>query len=194
MAQLSLMVMFTPSNMSSTKTIKSNRTIRQITLAAMLVSILYGQELILSSIPNVQLTVVLIMVYAAALPLSMSIPIVTSYVFLDNLLFGSFSLLYTPGMFLAWITLTLVSKALANKKFVWTLVFATIFGVIYGWFYIPGKFIEQGIFNLKAYLIADLIPFGIILTINNFVTVFLMYRYLRKLLASLYQPESNQLA
>jgi hypothetical protein len=180
--------------MSSSKTIKSNRTIRQITLAAMLVSILYGQELILSSIPNVQLTVVLIMVYAAALPLSMSIPIVTSYVFLDNLLFGSFSLLYTPGMFLAWITLTLVSKALANKKFVWTLVFATIFGVIYGWFYIPGKFIEQGIFNLKAYLIADLIPFGIILTINNFVTVFLMYRYLRKLLASLYQPESNQLA
>ena len=96
-------------------------------------------------------------------------------------------------MFLAWITLTLVAKALANKKFVWTLVFATIFGVIYGWFYIPGKYIEQGIFNLGAYMLADLVPFGIILTINNFATVLLLYRYLRKLLTSLYHPESNLL-
>ena len=191
MAQRSLMETSTRLNMSSFS-LKKNKTIRQITLAAMLVTILYVQELILSGIPNVQMTVVLIMVYGAALPLGMSLSIVSAYVFLDNLLFGSFSILYTPGMLIAWITLLLVSKALANKKFVWTLAFATLFGIIYGWFYIPGKFIEQGIFNLGAYLIADLIPFGIILMINNFFTVLLMYRHLRTLLESLSkQPEQN---
>ena len=191
MAQQSLMKTSTRLNMSSFS-LKKNKTIRQITLAAMLVTILYVQELILSGIPNVQMTVVLIMVYGAALPLGMSLSIVSAYVFLDNLLFGSFSILYTPGMLIAWMTLLLVSKALANKKFVWTLAFATLFGIIYGWFYIPGKFIEQGIFNLGAYLIADLIPFGIILMINNFFTVLLMYRHLRTLLESLSkQPEQN---
>ncbi len=191
MAQRLLMETSTRLNMSSFS-LKKNKTIRQITLAAMLVTILYVQELILSGIPNVQMTVVLIMVYGAALPLGMSLSIVSAYVFLDNLLFGSFSILYTPGMLIAWITLLLVSKALANKKFVWTLAFATLFGIIYGWFYIPGKFIEQGIFNLGAYLIADLIPFGIILMINNFFTVLLMYRHLRTLLESLSkQPEQN---
>lgn len=184
MAQLSLMVTSTRSNMSYSKA-KTNKTIRQITLAAMLVTILYVQELILSGLPGVQLTVVLIMVYGAALPLGMSLSIVSAYVFLDNLLYGSFSILYTPGMLVAWITLLLVSKALANKKFVWTLAFATLFGLIYGWFYVPGKFIEQGIFDLWAYLVADLIPFGIILIVNNFITVLLMYRHLRKLLESL---------
>lgn len=192
MAQRSLMAMSTRLNMSYSKT-KTNKTIRQITLAAMLVTILYVQELILSGIPNVQLTVVLIMVYGAALPLGMSLSIITAYVFLDNLLYGSFSILYTPGMFLAWMTLVLVSKALANKKFVWTLVFATVFGLIYGWFYIPGKYIEQGIFDLWAYFIADLIPFGIILIINNFITVLLMYRHLRKLLESLIKPQVTPL-
>ncbi len=186
------MVMSTPLNMSSSSGVKQKKTIRQITLAAMLVTILYVQELILSSLPNIQLTVVLIMVYGATLPLSMSLSIVASYVLLDNLLFGSFSILYTPGMFAAWITLVLVSKALANKKFVWTLVFATVYGLIYGWFYIPGKFIEQGIFNLWAYILADLLPFGIILIINNFFTVWLMYRYLRKLLESLLPTNSPQ--
>lgn len=194
MARPLSMVMSTPLNMSSSKGAKQKNTIRQITLAAMLVTILYVQELMLSSLPNIQLTVVLIMVYGASLPLSMSLSIVASYVLLDNLLFGSFSILYTPGMFAAWMTLVLVSKALANKKFVWTLVFATVFGLIYGWFYIPGKFIEQGIFNLGAYLLADLLPFGIILIINNFFTVWLMYRYLRKLLESLLHPDSPQIS
>lgn len=194
MARPLSMVMSTPLNMSSAKGAKQKNTIRQITLAAMLVTILYVQELMLSSLPNIQLTVVLIMVYGASLPLSMSLSIVASYVLLDNLLFGSFSILYTPGMFAAWMTLVLVSKALANKKFVWTLVFATVFGLIYGWFYIPGKFIEQGIFNLGAYLLADLLPFGIILIINNFFTVWLMYRYLRKLLESLLHPDSPQIS
>jgi len=193
MAQPLSMVMSTPLNMFSSKALKNNKTIRQITLAAMLVTILYVQELILSSLPNIQLTVVLIMVYGATLPLSMSLSIITGYVFLDNLLFGSFSILYTPGMLAAWITLVLVSKALANKKFVWTLVFATVFGLLYGWFYIPGKFIEQGIFNLGAYLLADLLPFGIILIINNFFTVLLMYRHLRTLLESLIDSDSIQI-
>ncbi len=165
--------------MSSSANPTIKKTVRTITLSAMLVTILYVQELLLTFLPNIQFTVLLILVYASVLPLSMSMSIVMVYVFIDNFAFGTFSIMYTPGMAAAWITLCLVGYALRHQKFVWIVVFATFFGLIYGWFYIPGRMLEQGITDLKAYLIADLVPFGLILIANNFLTVLIGYRKLK---------------
>jgi energy-coupling factor transport system substrate-specific component len=164
-----------------------NKSVRHITLAAMLLTVLYVQELLLSGLPNIQLTVVLIMVYGAVLPLGLSLPIVFGYVLLDNMIFGSFSILYTPAMFFSWILLVLVAKSLAQKKFIWTLLFASLFGFIYGWSFFPAKMIEQGIAYLWPYFLSDIV-FELIMVVNNFITVLLLYRHLRDILETLFNP------
>jgi hypothetical protein len=175
--------------MFSSKQERITQPLRQITLAAMLLTVLYVQELVLSSIPNVQLTVVLIIVYGATLPLAMSLPIVIGYVLLDNLLLGSFSILYTPAMFFSWILLTLVAYALRNRRFIIILLFSIFFAFLYGWSFIPAKIIEQGINILWPYFLADL-PFEAIMALNNAITVLFFYRHLKTILQSLIDPAS----
>ena len=183
--------LFTPSNMSSSNG-GINRSIRHITLAAMLLAVLYVQELLLSGLPNIQLTVVLIMVYAAVLPLSLSLPIVIGYVLLDNLLFGTISLIYTPAMFFSWMLLAIVAKLLSKKSFYAILGFAVLFAFLYGWSFIPANIMVQGITNFWPYLWADL-PFELIMALSNFVSVLLLYRPLKSILKNLYEPSSSSL-
>jgi len=169
-----------------------NRSIRHITLAAMLLAVLYVQELLLSGLPNIQLTVVLIMVYAAVLPLSLSLPIVIGYVLLDNLLFGTISLIYTPAMFFSWMLLAIVAKLLSKKSFYAILGFAVLFAFLYGCSFIPANIMVQGITNFWPYLWADL-PFELIMALSNFVSVLLLYRPLKSILKNLYEPSSSSL-
>ncbi len=188
MGQPSPMEQSTRSNMSSYSQ-KPNQSLRHLILAAMLLAILYVQELLLSGLPNIQLTVVLIMVYAAVLPLSLSLPIVIGYVLLDNLLFGTISLIYTPAMFVSWIFLALMSKLLAKKSYYWMIGFAVVFAFLYGWSFIPASMMVQGIQNFWPYLIADL-PFELTMALTNFITVLLLYRPLKSILTGLFNPST----
>jgi hypothetical protein len=78
----------------------SRRTLRELIITAMLLSVLLAQEYLLMGIPNVQLTVVLLVVYAAVLPWHLLIPLVGAYVFLDNFWMGSLNIIY----FFRWLS------------------------------------------------------------------------------------------
>ncbi|MBU1145755.1 MAG: hypothetical protein KJ971_07910 [Firmicutes bacterium] len=167
-------------------------TIRNITLSAMLLAVLIVQEELLIFLPNIQFTVVLLMVYAAILPYSMLISLTVGYVIIDSLIMGSFNMLYVVPMLIGWILLVLVSKKLQHQK-IWILIMVSfIFGFVYGWLFIPSKFLEIGIDRLWPYFISDL-PFEIMMAISNIVTVILLYVPLKKLLLSLMNQSSSEL-
>jgi energy-coupling factor transport system substrate-specific component len=164
--------------------------LRNLTITSMLLAILLVQEYAMIAIPNVQLTFVLLMVYAAVLPFVLLMPLVVSYVLLDNLIMGTMNPLYLVPAVLAWSLWVLGSKFFAGRKLWINLFFGTLFGFIYGWFFIPTQMFLYGIDQFWPYLIADL-PFDIILAINSFLTIFLLYRPLRRVLGELWNPNQE---
>ena len=64
---------------------------KELTLLAMLTAILFVQETLLSAIPNIQLSVALIMIYGATLGIPKATLVMTVHVLLDNLIWGSLS-------------------------------------------------------------------------------------------------------
>jgi len=153
-------------------------------LTAILLAILVVQEEYLVLLPNIQFTAVLLLVYAAILPWSLLCTLVVSYVFIDNLIMGSFSLLYTIPMLFAWLFFVVIGKLIAKKSFFVILIFAFAFGFIYGWFYFPTQMILQGVDILWPYFLADL-EFEIVMAVCNYFTVLLLYRTLVALLEKL---------
>lgn len=167
---------------------KTKNSIRSIALTAMLLAILIIQEELLIFIPNVQLTVILIIVYAQFLSNKELYPLVVAYVILDNLLMGSLNLLYTPAMFFSWTLLALVSKSLKNKPDYVKLIIAICFAFVYGWSFIPFTAIVQNFSTWNQvikYLYFDL-PFEIIMAVNSLLTYLVFYVPLTKLFNKLY--------
>lgn len=158
----------------------------------MLLAVLLGLEYAMIAVPNVQLTVVILMVYASILPLRQLLPLVAGYVLLDNLLMGSLNILYFIPMMLAWFSLVIVTFYLKNKHFLWIIVFATLFGFIYGWFYLPVQMFLYGMDRAWPYLMADL-PFEAIMALNNLLTVLILYLPIRNTLNRLLHPEMNEI-
>lgn len=152
----------------------------------MLLAILVAQEEILTIFPNIQLTTVLIMVYAVVLPIPSFLMITLSYVLLDNIIIGSMNPIYMIPMAVSWIVLGLVTNAL-KKKPLWTKVLiGVLFAVFYGWSFIPGNMIIQHITNVWAYIQAD-IPFELIMAVTNLITILFLYEPLEHLLRNLYE-------
>lgn len=153
--------------------------IKKITLLVSLTTILFSQEIILSYIPNVQLTGLLIVLYSKTVGFKMTTIILVLHVLLDNILFGGISFLYTPSMLLGWlfipITLCSIFKKVDSEI---SLAFLGIlYGFIYSWmFVIPNVLIND--ISIKAYLAAD-IWFEIILAMSNFLAILILYKPLK---------------
>ena len=72
--------------------------IKDITIIAIFAAILFVQEQLLTFLPNVQLTVFLIVLYSKVFGLSKTLIIILIHTILDNILMSSFSLYYFPFM------------------------------------------------------------------------------------------------
>ena len=59
--------------------------VRELCFLGLMAAVLFVQETLLSSLPNIQLTVLLLMVYAATVGVSRAILVMTVHVLLDNL-------------------------------------------------------------------------------------------------------------
>lgn len=172
---------------------KTKNSVRSIALTSMLLAILIIQEELLVFIPNVQLTVILIIVYAQFLSDKELYPLVLAYVILDSLLMGSLSLLYTPAMLFSWTLLALVSKRLKHKPDYVKLIIAICFAFVYGWSFIPFTAIVQNFSTWNQvfrYFYFDL-PFEAIMAVNSLITYLIFYLPLTKLFKKLYKQVDN---
>ena len=164
---------------------KSNRfvlTVRDITLIALLAVILFVQEEALTFVPGLQFTVFLLIFYSKKLGLWRTSIIVLVHVFLDNLVMGSFSLIYTPFMFIGWIiiplTICTLFKRVENSIVLGLL--GALYSFIYCWlFFIPDCAI-YGIGLIPKFL-SDVL-FEVLMAVMSFLSLLLLYKPLSKIL------------
>ena len=90
--------------------------IMKIVMTALLTAIIFVQEELLSFIPNVQLTVLLLVVYGAYCGPKWGTIIVLLHVFLDNLFVGSLTIYVMLPMFIGWEIIMLASYFVRKKK------------------------------------------------------------------------------
>lgn len=170
-----------PSINSAMKRIEPKQQLRILTLTAMFLAVIVVLEASMVMLPNVQLTVLLMMVFATLFPKALFVPFVVAYVVIDNFtgifLMGSIDFMILIPMALAWLLLLYGTRALLKAPFWVLLLFSFGFGFVYGWMYIPAHVLKFGITTLWPYFIADL-PFEITMAISNIVSVFLLYRFL----------------
>ncbi|MBI9010028.1 MAG: hypothetical protein JEZ05_08350 [Tenericutes bacterium] len=164
----------------------TKRSIRSITTTAMLLALLVAQEELLVFIPQVQLTVVLIIVFARYLTYKELIPLILAYVFLDNMMMGSLNLLYSLPMFLSWPILGIVARTLRNKPDYVLFIWGILFAFIYSWMFIPVNMVVQSNFSVWTYFVLDL-PWEIALAFNSAATFLLFYKPLCSLFDTYYQ-------
>jgi hypothetical protein len=162
--------------------------VKDITLMAILTAILFVQEQLLLFLPNIQLTVLLIVVYSRCLGFKKTSIIVVIHVILDNLFMGSLNFIYTPFMLIGWLFIPLVQCTIFKKvnSPIKLAFLGIIYSFVYSWcFIIPGMIIQE--IGFLEYLTMDIV-FEIVLAIGSFLTILWLYEPLSKVLN---QMESN---
>jgi hypothetical protein len=163
--------------------------IKDIAIIAFFASVLFLQEQLLTFLPNIQLTVFLIVLYSKVFKLWKTLVIVLIHTILDNIFMSSFSIYYFPFMLLGWSLIPIIINVFFKK--VENPIILALVGLscsfIYSWmFAIPQVIITK--VDLIAYLVADLF-FELILALTSFLTILWLYKPCSKLL---YKLESNK--
>ncbi|MFP4286425.1 MAG: hypothetical protein ACLFRI_01900 [Candidatus Izemoplasmataceae bacterium] len=150
--------------------------LKRLIFLAMCITILFVQEQLLILIPNVQFTTLLVVLYAALFTFKENVLIIMVYVFLDNLALGTLYPLMMAPMFIAWMIIPISYHTFLRKtKNVYILAFfGILFGILYGFVFVPFRMIEQEVFDIWAYIIAD-IPFQIVMALSNFITILWLF-------------------
>ena len=159
--------------------------IKDITVIAFFSAILFAQEQLLNFLPNIQLTVFLIVLYSKVFKLWKTLIIILIHVILDNIFMSSFSIYYFPFMLIGWSIIPIVLNIFfKNNDNPITLAFVGVgCSFIYCFmFAIPQVLIIK--VDLIAYLAADLF-FEIILALTSFITILWLYKPCAKLLKKL---------
>lgn len=151
--------------------------VKQFTILSVLVALTIVLEQVLSFLPNIQVTCLLIVIISTSFDKkSISLAILV-YVTLDNLI-GGFTYLY-PFMFISWLVFALlINQAKERNEFVLALM-SLVFGFIHMLILaVPTILILK--VDPIIYLMAD-IPYTIVFMLVNFLTVFWLYQPLKKI-------------
>lgn len=163
----------------------------RIITIALAISITFVQEQLLIFIPNVQFTILLIVLFTRYFTFRESTIYIMVYVLLDNMYMGSLNLLYTPPMFIAWMLIPISQKLFLHKvtKEFHLAIFGFVFGFVYSWMFIPVRMLEMGISQFWPYFLLD-IPFEIILASTGFISIYWLFKPLNNVLKPLITEKS----
>lgn len=147
----------------------------------MFAAILFVQEELLTFIPNIQLTVFLIVLYSKKLGFVRTTFIIVIHVLLDNLVMGSLNPFYTPTMLVGWMLIPILVCTLCRKTNTpWILaIIGVLCSFLYSWSFILPNYIMYDI-NPWMYLASDIVFEGI-LAGCSFITILLLYKPCSKL-------------
>ncbi|MGL4950034.1 MAG: hypothetical protein ACRC5M_06600 [Anaeroplasmataceae bacterium] len=162
--------------------------IKTLAKLSMLTVILFAQEAILQVIPSVQLSFLLIIVYATTLPKLHTLLILIVYVILDNLLMGSTGFTTFIPMIIGWFLVAFSTYLVRNKHY----LIITMVGTISVLFYtLPYAFVTSIFYDIKLrdYLISD-IPFTVVLILSTSISLILLYPICRKTILKLNEEKN----
>ncbi len=150
-------------------------TTKNLVLIPVLSVIVFILEQALLFLPNISLTVFLIILYSKCCGFKKTAWIIFIYVLLDNAFMGTFNIIYMPFIYLGWIiiplTLNTIFKHVNNTMILAFL--SLIYSLTYCYAYIIPSMIVLHI-NPIAYILSDIV-FEIILMISSFVSVLWLY-------------------
>jgi len=165
--------------------INQKQLIKDTALIAICAAVLLVQQMAFSFLPNVQLTTLLVVIYAKVLGFKRTSLIVIIHVLAYNILspFGAVTPIHLPSMFIGWMLIPISLRTFLKKveSPMGLATFGLIFGFVYGWVYIPAQVFFIGS-PLIPYLMMD-IPFEIVMGITNFLTIYWLYLPLKKAFA-----------
>ncbi|MBP5153476.1 MAG: hypothetical protein ILP12_00500 [Lachnospiraceae bacterium] len=164
---------------------KSFLTARELCIMSLLTVILFLQEQILNFLPNIQLTVFLMLLYTKCLGLWKTGMIVTVYVLLDSAFMGSLNPPFTGGQWVAWMAgVLLIATVFRKTENVPALTGgAVLMAFLYCWIMIlPTMWLLH--VEFLPYLASDLL-FEVILAASSALSTLLLYEPLSKLLRKL---------
>lgn len=149
---------------------------KNLVLIALLTSILFFQEQLLSFLPNVQLTVFLFVLYSKKLGFATTSMIGLIYVLLDVITMGSSSLLFMPFMLIGWLIIPLLLNTVFKK--VESNILLGLLGILFAFIYsfvniIPGMIMFS--LDFITYLKGDIV-YELILASSSFITILLLYK------------------
>lgn len=149
---------------------------KNLVLIALLTSILFLQEQLLSFLPNVQLTVFLFVLYSKKLGFATTSMIGLIYVLLDVITMGSSSFLFMPFMLIGWLIIPLLLNTVFKK--VESYIILSLLGILFAFIYsfiniIPGMIMFD--LDFITYLKGDIV-YELILASSSFITILLLYK------------------
>ncbi len=150
--------------------------LRNLMIASVFAVLIAIQEFVLSGLPNISLTFLLVIILTRLVSFEYCILSIISYVLIDNLLMGSLVINYIVPMLISYILLIFIIKLLFSKNDneIMLGLLGFIFGIIYTLvFAITDSLILD--INIISYLIAGSM-FTLILSINNLITVVWLYK------------------
>lgn len=154
--------------------------IKDVVIISLLAVVLFVQEQLLMVIPNVSLTIILMILYSKKLGLKKTLLIIFVYCMLDNLYMSSFNIVFTPVMLIGWFIIPIAVNTVfkkVNNIFHLSLI-AFLLSLTYSWaFVIPSCLMFD--MNVITYMIAD-IPYELILGISSFATTLILYKPLSR--------------
>ena len=159
-----------------------------LVLMALLAAILMLQKELMSFLPNISLTLFLMLLYAKCLGFGRTAIIITVYLLLDSVLWGSLNPIFTTAQWVGWMLGPLL-YCTAFKKTENNIVLAcaaALAGFLYCWVMIvPTALIYTNqIGSIGAYLLVD-IPWELVLAISGFLPTLLLYEPLSLLMRKL---------
>lgn len=155
-------------------------TIKNICLIALFAVILFVQEEVLSFLPNIQLTVFLIILYSKLLGFGKTSIIVIIYFLLDCIFMGSWNPLYISFQLVGWMIIPIMMCTLFKRvdNNIILALLAAMFALLYSWIMIFPNSVVFGTELLPTF-IADL-PFEALLAGSSFLSTLLLYNPLFK--------------
>ena len=155
-------------------------TVKRLCILVVLTTILFVQEELLTFLPNIQLTFLLVVVYGATIGIRDGTLVILVHVLLDNLFMGSFNLYCMVPQFLGLFITLVMARLLKNKNEIIQSIFGAIGALIYCWLYVLVNIWFLDV-RFMDYFIAD-IPFEIILVASTVVSILFLYKPLVKLI------------
>ncbi len=140
----------------------------------MLTAILTVQEELLTVIPNVQLTFLLVICYGATIGILDGTLVVIVHVIIDNLIMNSFTPFIIIPMFMGLEIALIIGYLLRNKKEYIVAIFGGIAGLIYALIFFGSTVLFYNVEPIP-YLIAD-IPFDVVLVSCNVIAILFLYK------------------
>lgn len=159
---------------------------KKMMMIAVSIAIVFTQEQLLVFLPNIQFTVLLLIVFSSVFSFKEMMILIIGYVLLDSMYMGGLNPFYMTPMLLGWMLIPIAYHTVLRKTTneVLLSVFAFIFGILYGLIFIPFQVIQYGVTTLWPYLVND-IPFQLIMAFTGTITVLWMYKPLHKLLKNI---------